>query len=85
MSFVILTEATCDLSHEQLATNNVYCLPLGATLGSLAYKHYPDEREMSSKEFYTRLRTGEMPSTSAVNVGDWQDAMEANLEKLHTV
>ena len=81
MSFVIITEATCDLSHEQLTENNVCCLPLGATLGELSYKHYPDEREMSSKEFYTRLRAGEMPSTSAVNVADWMEAMEKNLEQ----
>ena len=80
MSFVILTEATCDLSHEQLASANVYCLPLGATLGELSYKHYADEREMSSVDFYTRLRAGEMTSTSAVNVGEWTEAMEANLE-----
>jgi len=80
MSFIILTEATCDLSHEQLVENKVYCLPLGATLGESVYKHYPDEREMSSKEFYARLRAGEMPSTSAVNVAEWVSAMEENLE-----
>ena len=79
MPFAILTEATCDLTYEQLKNCGVFCLPLGATLGSTTYKHYPDEREMSAQEFYRRLRAGESTSTSAVNVTDWCDAIEASL------
>lgn len=81
MNFVILTQATCDLSADQINSNDIFCLPLAATLGDTTYMHYPDEREMSSKEFYRRLRKGEMTSTSAVNVSDWCDAIELNLEK----
>ena len=81
MSFVILTEATCDLSHQQLTERDVYCLPLSATLGTQVYKHYSDEREMSSAEFYERVRAGETTTTSAVNVADWQEAMELSLQK----
>ncbi len=79
MSFAILTESTCDLSAEQLAERGIYCLPMDATIGDTAYRHYADGRELSFEDFYRRLRAGEMTSTSAVNVGDWQEAMEANL------
>ncbi|MGI6028468.1 MAG: DegV family protein [Candidatus Heteroscillospira sp.] len=79
MSFSILTESTCDLTAQQLSDNDVFCLPLGATLGSTTYMHYADGREMSYEEFYRRLRAGEMPSTSAVNVSDWIAAIEARL------
>ena len=85
MPFSILTEATCDLTAQQLNDNDVFCLPLGATLGSTTYKHYPDEREMSAEEFYRRLRAGEQTSTSAVNVADWCDAIEANLTQSREV
>lgn len=81
MSFAILTESTCDLSAEQLDSRGIYCLPMDATIGNTSYKHYPDGREMSFEEFYRRLRAGEMTNTSAVNVGDWCAAIEANLDK----
>ena len=81
MSFELLTDATCDLSAQKLDENNVVCLPMAATLGDISYKHYPDGREMNYKEFYRRLRAGETPTTSAVNVADWSDAIEASLQK----
>ncbi|MGE4352522.1 MAG: DegV family protein [Oscillospiraceae bacterium] len=81
MGFVLLTDSTCDLSMQQLEENDIGCLPMAATLGETSYTHYPDGREMSYEEFYRRLRAGEMPSTSAVNVSDWSNSIEANLEK----
>lgn len=86
MSFAIITDVTCDLTAEQLSKINVACLPMAATIGSLSYTHYPDGRELSSEQFYARVRAGEATSTSAINIGDWSaaimDELEANDEVL---
>ena len=66
--YVIITDSCCDLS-EQLANDaGLYVIPMVMTISGKEYKNYLDEREISSKAFYDRLRAGETASTSALNM-----------------
>ena len=73
--YVLLTDSCCDLSAEMAAELGVEILPLSLEMGGKSYRNYPDGRDIGFQEFYTRLRAGELATTSAANVGQFQEAM----------
>ena len=79
--YVILTDSCCDLSAEMAAELGVEILPLRLQMGERAYRNYLDGREIGFHEFYERVRSGELATTSAVNVGQFEDTMSAILEQ----
>ena len=78
--YVLLTDSCCDLSAEMAAKLGVEILPLSLEMGGKSYRNYPDVRDIGFQEFYTRLRAGELATTSAVNVGEFEDKMRALLQ-----
>ena len=77
--FVIMTDSCCDLPAQLANELGVVVLPLSVLLGEDSFKNYLDGREIGFKEFYDRVRDGAMPTTSAVSVGDFEDAMRSVL------
>ena len=77
--YVILTDSCCDLSAEMAAELGLEVLPLSLQMGDRTYRNYLDGREIGFHEFYERVRSGELATTSAVNVGQFEDAMSAVL------
>ena len=64
---VICSDSTTDLNEELIARCQVKILPLGVTLGS---KEYTDGVDIDPDFIYNHYETaGELPKTSAVNVG----------------
>ena len=78
--FVIMTDSCCDLTAQLAEEQGVTVLPLSLLIGEDSYRNYLDGREIGFKEFYDKVRGGAMPSTSAVSVGDFEDAMRSVLE-----
>ena len=78
--YVLLTDSCCDLSAEMAAELGVEILPLSLEMGGKSYRNYPDGRDIGFQEFYTRLRAGELATTSAVNVAAYTDAVEPLLQ-----
>ena len=79
--YVIITDSCCDLS-EQLANDaGLYVIPMVMTISGKEYKNYLDEREISSKAFYDRLRAGETASTSALNMDTFLSVFGEFLEQ----
>ena len=81
MSYVILTESSCDLTPELVERAGVEVLPLSFTIDGKNYPHYPDGREFSIADFYERMRAGAVAVTAAANVADLSDGMEAHLRR----
>ena len=79
--FVILTDSAGDLPAWLAEELEVCVLPLQFNMGGKTYHDYPDHREMSLDEFYTRLQGGEMPTTNAVNIGQATEAIEPLLKE----
>ena len=63
--YVILTDSCCDLSAEMAAELGVEVLPLSLQMGDRTYRNYLDGREIGFHEFYERVRSGELATTSA--------------------
>ena len=72
MSFVLVTDAVCDLNADLVNLLGVEVLPMEFTIGDKVYKHYPDCREMSIKDFYQAIREGAMPTTSQININSFR-------------
>lgn len=79
--YVLFTDSTTDLSVELVQEMKVEVMPLVFTLSGKNYRNYPDNRELSPKEFYDRLRAGEVSTTSQINQADFMDAFTPVLEQ----
>ena len=73
--FVIMTDSCCDLPAQMAEELELTVLPLSLLIGEDTYRNYLDGREIGFHEFYDRVRNGAMPTTSAVSVGAFEDAM----------
>ena len=78
--YVIMTDSCCDLPAEMAEALELVVLPLRLELKGQVYRNFLDGREIGFQEFYGQVRAGEMPVTSAVNVGEFEAAMRPVLE-----
>lgn len=82
--FVITTENTSDLPHEYYEQNDILYMYLPCTMEGGLYKK---DNELPYQEFYSRMRSGAMPTTSQVNSEDakaeWVPLIKAGKEILH--
>lgn len=78
--YVILTDSSADLPAHLVAELGVEVLPLSVRIGEESFRDYPDHREIDPHAFYDRLRKGERATTNAVNVGEYEEAIEPHLE-----
>ena len=74
--FIIVTDSCCDLTQEIADQYNLVIVPLTLNFADKSYKNYLDGREIQPKELYSRLSGGELPTTSAVNIGEFEDIFE---------
>jgi len=73
-NYVIMTDSAADLPQALVESRNIHVIPMTVTMGESSFPHYFDERNMTSKEFYAKLRSGETSSTSALNPEQLKDA-----------
>ena len=62
--FIITTDTTCDLPEDYLHQHNIGIIPLYYSMSDTIYG---EEDVLEPKVFYNRMRSGEMPTTMAVN------------------
>lgn len=70
-NIIISSDSTTDLSKELIERYNVRIIPLGVTLGTDVYR---DGFDITPDEIYEyHKKTGELPKTTAANVGECED------------
>ena len=79
--YVIMTDSCCDLTDEMARELELEVLPLTMRMDDREYPNYLDGRAITNEEFYRRLRAGKMSSTSAVNIGQFEERMRAVLDQ----
>ncbi len=62
--FKIITDSTADLPVEYMQEHNVGCINISYIINGVTYGQ---GRELPAREFFDRMRGGEMPTTSQVN------------------
>ena len=82
-NIIITTDSTTDLGPEIIEKYNIMVLPLGVTLGDKTYK---DGVDITPDDVYAHhKKTGELPKTSAANLGDFIDFFEPFVNEGKTV
>ena len=78
--YVIMTDSCCDLTDQMARELELEVLPLTMHMDGQDYPNDLAGTAISNQEFYKRIRAGKLATTSAVNVGQFQDAMHRVLE-----
>ena len=79
--FVIITDSSCDISQQMADELELVVMPLAVTVdGKDTYNNYLDEREISTHDFYEKLRAGSTAVTSASNLDAFDKVMRPILE-----
>ena len=78
--YAIVAGATCDLPDEVVQELDLDIIPMEFNIDGTVYYHYPDEREMSSREFYQKLRDGKMPTTAQLTPFVFEETFRKHLE-----
>lgn len=78
--YVIMTDSCCDLTDQMARDLELEVLPLTMHMDGQDYPNDLAGTAISNQEFYKRIRAGKLSTTSAVNVGQFQDAMRQVLE-----
>ena len=72
MTFKILTDSTTDLSEKWAAENDVTILGLTIRLDGVTYETV-GENKLTSKVLLEKMKSGSQPTTSQINVGQFED------------
>ena len=73
--FVIMTDSCCDLTDQMARELELEVVPLSLHMGEHLYQNWLDGRDIGFEDFYARIRAGEMATTSAVSVGEFEAVM----------
>lgn len=64
--YVIVSDATLDLPANLVEEYDLRIIPMGFSIDNEEYLHYPDERELSIEDFYTKLKNGALSQTTQI-------------------
>ena len=73
--YVIMTDSCCDLTDHMAKELELTVVPLTVHIDGKDYPNLLDGSAISFEDFYGKIRSGVLATTSAANVGDFQDAM----------
>lgn len=79
-SYVVITDSAVDISEEMAHELDLQVIPLSFTIEGKSYQNYLDEREMSTKEFYQKMREGKTATTAQINTAKFIDIFTPILE-----
>ena len=77
--YIIMTDSCCDLTDHMAKELELNVVPLTVHMDGKDYANLLDGSEISFEEFYRNIRAGILSTTSAANVGQFEDAMRAVL------
>ena len=78
--YIIMTDSCCDLSRQEIDELDLTVLPLSYTIDGSTYLNTPDHADMSPEDSFARIAAGSDCTTSAVNVGQFDEAMRRVLD-----
>ena len=78
--YILMTDSCCDMTAQMAEELDLTVLPLSLEMGGATYRNYLDGREIGFSDFYRRALAGELATTSAISVGDFEAAMRPVLE-----
>ncbi|HEL9630288.1 TPA: DegV family protein [Streptococcus suis] len=80
MTFTIVTDSTSDLPISWVQENDVTVLGLTINLDGVTYETVGENR-LTSTDLLAKMETGGLPTTSQVNVGQFEEVFEAAVKE----
>ena len=80
-NFEIITDSSSDLTEQMQKDTNVGVVPLSVTIDGKTYRDYPDERDISRKDFYNLIRNKKLGVTSAPNILEFKNCFKKVLSE----
>ena len=77
----IITDSTADLSPKLIEELDITVIPMTFILGGKEYKNYPDEHDISNKNFYANLRDGKTSTTNQITTVQFEETFEPFLQQ----
>ena len=81
MSYVVITDVTCDLPVDVIEEHNIIVMPMKYSVDNKEFTNYADFREQSLKEFYDEMRSGKITHTMQLNSEVYKETYRQYLEK----
>lgn len=81
MSYTLVSDATLDLPLDLVEKHKIEVVPMAFNLDGTEILHYPDERNLTTEEFYNQLRQGKTSVTSQINPVTYVDFFKPILER----
>ena len=78
--YIIMTDSCCDLTDHMARELELTVVPLTVHIDGQDYPNLLDGSAISFEDFYSKIRAGKLATTSAANVGQFQDAMRPVLD-----
>lgn len=75
MSFALFTDSCCDMPTHYCKEHHIHVIPMSYLVNEEAFQDQMGTAQ-EYHDFYQRIRNGEMPSTTQVNVGEFITAFE---------
>lgn len=79
--YILATDSCSDLTVDLIKELDIDIIPLTVELNGKSYAHYPDERELSIRDFYRELRNKNVAKTSLINTGQFLAFFEPFLKE----
>ena len=76
----LYTDSTCDLPAEIVEKYGITVVPTEVFLYSERYLDFPDERELSKKDFFESLQNGILPTTAVIPPGRFYEYFEKDIK-----
>ena len=73
--YIIMTDSCCDLTDHMAKELELTVVPLTVHIDGQDYPNLLDGSAISFEDFYSKIRAGKLATTSAANVGQFQEAM----------
>ena len=71
--YVIVSDATLDLPASVINEYDIKVIPMGVNIDGKEYFHYPDERQLSIEDFYSKLKNGSTAHTTQITPSLFMD------------
>lgn len=72
LPFILAVDSCMDLPQEMVQSMDLHVIPLTVEIEGHVYAHYPDERELTYRDFYRMMRDKKVGKTSLISVGAFE-------------
>jgi len=80
-NYKIITDSTSDLPVKLVEELELHVIPMLYTIDGKDYLNTPDERDLSSHDFYDLLRAGKTSTTTQINIEVFKDEAKPYLQE----